>query len=235
MPDRALVGVAVADTIHLLAELVDNATAFSSPRSRGDRSTRSAVPHGIVVEIEDHGLGMTQEERLQANAMLSNPPDFETMALRGESRLGLFVVARLAARRGIKVELRDSPYGGTVALCVLPPNIVAPHSTRRRHHRDHADAGADRSTSSVPRPRATDHPSFPVQVESRSAGPALNAEAERRSVRTWTHEPSARQAVSATESIGGRKPTHRGTVPAEGRTKAPASPQADGSRTSRRS
>ncbi|MFD5828403.1 nitrate- and nitrite sensing domain-containing protein [Lentzea sp. NPDC060358] len=128
-PDRALVGVAVADTIHLLAELVDNATAFSSPRSEVVIHSANAVPHGIVIEIEDHGLGLTQEERLQANAKLSNPPDFETMAFRGESRLGLFVVARLAARRGIKVELRDSPYGGTVALCVLPPNIVAPHHT----------------------------------------------------------------------------------------------------------
>ncbi|HUQ59305.1 nitrate- and nitrite sensing domain-containing protein [Lentzea sp.] len=128
-PDRALVGVAVADTIHLLAELVDNATAFSSPRSEVVIHSADAVPHGIVIEIEDHGLGLTQEERLQANAKLSNPPDFETMAFRGESRLGLFVVARLAARRGIKVELRDSPYGGTVALCVLPPNIVAPRTT----------------------------------------------------------------------------------------------------------
>ncbi|MFD9705888.1 nitrate- and nitrite sensing domain-containing protein [Lentzea sp. NPDC059081] len=127
-PDRALVGVAVADTIHLLAELIDNATAFSSPRSEVVIHSADAVPHGIVIEIEDHGLGLTQEERLQANAKLSNPPDFETMAFRGESRLGLFVVARLAARRGIKVELRDSPYGGTVALCVLPPNIVAPHT-----------------------------------------------------------------------------------------------------------
>ncbi|SDP89683.1 sensor histidine kinase [Lentzea jiangxiensis] len=158
VPDRALVGVAVADTIHLLAELVDNATAFSSPRSEVVIHS-NAVPHGIVVEIEDHGLGLTQEERLQANAKLSNPPDFETMAFRGESRLGLFVVARLAARRGIKVELRDSPYGGTVALCVLPPNIVAPHDitettqmppVRSSHVRHHG--------------HAEDHPSFPITV-----------------------------------------------------------------------
>ncbi|WP_233439612.1 MULTISPECIES: sensor histidine kinase [Lentzea] len=161
VPDRALVGVAVADTIHLLAELVDNATAFSSPRSEVIVHS-SAVPHGIVIEIEDHGLGMTQEERLQANAKLSNPPDFETMAFRGESRLGLFVVARLAARRGIKVELRDSPYGGTVALCVLPPNIVAPHSA----------AGDITETTQMPvrsfhdhrHGHLEEHPSFPVTL-----------------------------------------------------------------------
>ncbi|WP_245778167.1 sensor histidine kinase [Lentzea xinjiangensis] len=161
VPDRALVGVAVADTIHLLAELVDNATAFSSPRSEVVVHS-NAVPHGIVIEIEDHGLGMTQEERLQANAKLSNPPDFETMAFRGESRLGLFVVARLAARRGIKVELRDSPYGGTVALCVLPPTIVAPHTA----------AGDITETTQMPvrsfhdqrHGHVEEHPSFPVAV-----------------------------------------------------------------------
>ncbi|NGY65750.1 histidine kinase [Lentzea sp. NEAU-D13] len=161
VPDRALVGVAVADTIHLLAELVDNATAFSSPRSEVIVHS-SAVPHGIVIEIEDHGLGMTREERLQANAKLSNPPAFETMAFRGESRLGLFVVARLAARRGIKVELRDSPYGGTVALCVLPPNIVAPHNT----------AGDITETTQMPvrsfhdhhHGHVEEHPSFPITV-----------------------------------------------------------------------
>jgi len=171
VPDRALVGVAVADTIHLLAELVDNATAFSSPRSEVIVHS-NAVPHGIVIEIEDHGLGMTQEERLQANAKLSNPPDFETMAFRGESRLGLFVVARLAARRGIKVELRDSPYGGTVALCVLPPNIVAPHST----------AGDISETTQMPvqsfhdtyHGHGADHPSFPVKVNP-EVHEALNA------------------------------------------------------------
>ncbi|MET8762519.1 nitrate- and nitrite sensing domain-containing protein [Lentzea sp. NPDC004782] len=173
VPDRALVGVAVADTIHLLAELVDNATAFSSPRSEVIIHS-SAVPHGIVIEIEDHGLGMTQEERLQANAKLSNPPDFETMAFRGESRLGLFVVARLAARRGIKVELRDSPYGGTVALCVLPPNIVAPHNT----------AGDITETTQMPvrsfhdqhHGHVEEHPSFPVTLAP-EVREALNATA----------------------------------------------------------
>jgi hypothetical protein len=132
------------------------------------------VPHGIVIEIEDHGLGMTQEERLQANAKLSNPPDFETMAFRGESRLGLFVVARLAARRGIKVELRDSPYGGTVALCVLPPNIVAPHNT----------AGDITETTQMPvrsfhdqrHGHLEEHPSFPVTVTPEFQA-ALNATA----------------------------------------------------------
>ncbi|GAA3856467.1 ATP-binding protein [Saccharothrix violaceirubra] len=124
VPDTALVGAAVADTIHLIAELVDNATAFSSPRSQVQVHA-SEVPQGVVVEIEDHGLGINPEDREQHNAMLADPPEFDAMRLRGESRLGLFVVARLAARRGIHVELRESPYGGTLALVVVPSAIVA--------------------------------------------------------------------------------------------------------------
>ncbi|OLR92054.1 sensor histidine kinase [Actinokineospora bangkokensis] len=124
VPDVALQGVAVADTIHLVAELVDNAASFSPPRSQVEVYT-SQVSGGVVVEIEDHGLGMTAEDRDQHNQMLAHPPEFDAMALRGESRLGLFVVARLAARRSIRVELRESPYGGTVALVFIPSEIVA--------------------------------------------------------------------------------------------------------------
>ncbi|HVK19944.1 MAG TPA: nitrate- and nitrite sensing domain-containing protein [Actinokineospora sp.] len=123
VPDVALQGVAVADTIHLVAELVDNAASFSPPRSQVEVYT-SLVSGGVVVEIEDHGLGMTAEDREAANQMLAYPPEFDAMALRGESRLGLFVVARLAVRRSIRVELRESPYGGTVALVFLPSDIV---------------------------------------------------------------------------------------------------------------
>ncbi|WNV88837.1 nitrate- and nitrite sensing domain-containing protein [Umezawaea sp. Da 62-37] len=124
VPETALVGAAVADTIHLIAELVDNATAFSSPRSQVQVHS-SQVPQGIVVEIEDHGLGMNPDDRARSNKMLANPPEFDAMSLRGESRLGLFVVARLADRRGIRVELRESLYGGTLALVLIPSEIVA--------------------------------------------------------------------------------------------------------------
>ncbi|MGW6934600.1 sensor histidine kinase [Lentzea sp. NPDC054927] len=123
VPEVALVGAAVADTIHLIAELVDNATSFSSPRSQVEVHS-SEVPQGLVLEIEDHGLGIKPDDREQHNKMLAAPPDFEAMRLRGESRLGLFVVARLAARRGIHVELRDCPSGGTIALVLVPSELI---------------------------------------------------------------------------------------------------------------
>ncbi|ACU36012.1 sensor histidine kinase [Actinosynnema mirum] len=128
VPEVALVGASVADTIHLIAELVDNATAFSSPRSQVQIHA-SEVPQGVVVEIEDHGLGISPEDRDAHNAMLADPPEFDAMRLRGESRLGLFVVARLAARRGVHVELRESPYGGTLAMVLVPSSSVAAPNT----------------------------------------------------------------------------------------------------------
>jgi signal transduction histidine kinase len=142
VPEVALAGAAVADVIHLIAELVDNATSFSSPRSQVEVHS-SEVPQGLVIEIEDHGLGIKPEDREQHNRMLTAPPDFEAMRLRGESRLGLFVVARLAARRGIHVELRDCPTGGTIALVLVPSELIV------------GEAGAADTSEPVQMPKPT--------------------------------------------------------------------------------
>ncbi|HEV7909475.1 MAG TPA: nitrate- and nitrite sensing domain-containing protein [Pseudonocardiaceae bacterium] len=194
VPDTALVGAAVADAIHLIAELVDNATAFSSPRSQVQVHS-SEVPQGVVVEIEDHGLGMSPEDRERANEMLAAPPEFDAMALKGESRLGLFVVARLAARRGIRVELRESPYGGTLALVLIPLEIIAgptsavdPTETtqlplRTYHEQNHEHTEIPRQgeatdeAATFPEPAGTSQftsglDDFWAQVESAQAEPA---------------------------------------------------------------
>jgi signal transduction histidine kinase len=136
-PDTAVLGSAVADTIHLIAELVDNATSFSPPRSQVLVGS-TPVARGVVVEVEDQGLGMSEEDRERANTMMADPPEFDAMALRADSRLGLFVVARLAARLDVTVEFRVSPYGGTRAIVLLPSQILAndvpedPESTSQR-------------------------------------------------------------------------------------------------------
>jgi hypothetical protein len=123
-PEVSLLGGVVGDVIHLLAELMDNATSFSSPRSQVQVFS-SDTPRGVLLQIEDEGLGMRADDRNEANALLSTPPKFEDITARGDSRLGLFVVAQLAARRGIEVDLRDSAEGGTVAFVLLPEDIVA--------------------------------------------------------------------------------------------------------------
>jgi signal transduction histidine kinase len=155
VPDVSLVGSAVADAVHLVAELVDNATAFSPPESEV-RVTGTVAANGVVIEVEDRGLGMSEEDRAQANAMLAEAPDFAAMALRGDARLGLFVVARLAARLDIRVELRPSPYGGIRAIVLVPTQLMATEvysngsaDTESLLPRRTRQSGAVRSTASA--------------------------------------------------------------------------------------
>ena len=126
VPDVSIAGTSVADVIHLVAELVDNATAFSPPRSQVHVNATQAAK-GVVIEVEDQGLGMSPEDRERANALMVTPPDFDAMAAGGDSRLGLFVIARLAARNSIDVEFRISPYGGTRAIVLVPSRVLTGH------------------------------------------------------------------------------------------------------------
>ncbi|WP_395106750.1 nitrate- and nitrite sensing domain-containing protein [Actinomadura sp. SCN-SB] len=120
LPRKALVGSAVADVIHLLAEIVENATTFSPPRSPVKVSGH-AVASGLVIEVEDRGLGMPETDLAAANERLADPPEFDPA---DSARLGLFVVARLARRHGITVTLRQSPYGGTTAIALIPASLL---------------------------------------------------------------------------------------------------------------
>ncbi|GAA3474667.1 hypothetical protein GCM10018965_092200 [Nonomuraea roseola] len=121
MPDHSLAGPVVGDVIHLIAELIENATVFSPPHTavtvRGELAA-----HGFAIEVEDRGLGLSEEELADLNERLANPPEFD---LADSDRLGLFVVARLAARHDIRVTLRGSPYGGTTAIVLIPGELVS--------------------------------------------------------------------------------------------------------------
>jgi signal transduction histidine kinase len=118
--DIGVAGHAVSDVVHLLAELIENAISFSPPGTKVQVAGQP-VSNGYVLEIEDRGLGMSDEELVEANERLANPPliDFALSRM-----LGLFVVGRLATRYGIRVQLRHSWYGGVTALVLLPPSIT---------------------------------------------------------------------------------------------------------------
>jgi signal transduction histidine kinase len=118
-PD-SVTGAAANDVVHLLAELVENATSFSPPNSRVEIRA-DAVGIGVAVEIEDRGLGLTPAELTEINARLASPPEFD---LAHSDQLGLFVVGQLATRHGIRVSLRESPYGGATAIVLLPRSII---------------------------------------------------------------------------------------------------------------
>ncbi|PZH02187.1 ATPase [Streptomyces sp. NTH33] len=122
VPEAEIHGRAVTDLVHLLAELLENATTFSSPQTKV-RVTATRLPDGrVMVEIHDKGIGLTAEDFADINHKLANPP---TVDVAISQRMGLFVVGRLADRHGIRVQLRPSgEQAGTTSLVMLPDAIT---------------------------------------------------------------------------------------------------------------
>jgi signal transduction histidine kinase len=121
--EGTLRGHAVADIIHLLAELVENATTFSEPHTqvllRAQRVTA-----GLAVEVEDRGLGMPAQEQARINALLAEPDHIDLSKLLADGRIGLYVVSALARRHGIAVRLQSNIYGGIQAVLVIPRGLI---------------------------------------------------------------------------------------------------------------
>ena len=123
-PAASLAGRAGSDVVHLLAELLDNATAFSPPESQVVMSTTRSPDGAIVIEISDRGVGMADDELADANTRLVGPSGVDVSASR---RMGLFVVGRLAARHGIGVRLSSTaagPGSGLTASVSVPPSLI---------------------------------------------------------------------------------------------------------------
>ncbi|MGW2435057.1 nitrate- and nitrite sensing domain-containing protein [Streptomyces sp. NPDC001640] len=122
VPEAEIHGRAVTDLVHLLAELLENATTFSSPQTKV-RVTATRLPDGrIMVEIHDKGIGLTAEDFADINHKLANPPTVDAAI---SQRMGLFVVGRLSDRHGIRVQLRPSgEQAGTTSLVMLPDAIT---------------------------------------------------------------------------------------------------------------
>jgi signal transduction histidine kinase len=133
-PGIAVRGHAVNDVVHLLSELAENATTFSAADTPVAVSGHLLSSGGVLLDITDQGVGMGAEEMAHANWRLDNPPVVDVAVSR---RMGLFVVARLAARHGIRVRLRPAPAGGLTALVWLPDEVIghqsdsSPHGARR--------------------------------------------------------------------------------------------------------
>jgi PAS domain S-box-containing protein len=119
--DLTLSGQAASDVAHLLAELVENATSFSSPTT-GVEVSGGPAANGYVLEIEDHGIGMSDAELAEANRRLAAPLAADNIAV--SRMMGFHVVGRLAARHGIRVQLRPRWFGGVTALVLLPVGLL---------------------------------------------------------------------------------------------------------------
>jgi len=125
-PGIAVRGQAVNDVVHLLAELAENATSFSAADTPVAVSGHLLNSGGVLLDITDQGVGMGAEEMAHANWRLDNPPVVDVAVSR---RMGLFVVARLAARHGIRVRLRPASMGGMTALVWLPDEVISYETT----------------------------------------------------------------------------------------------------------
>jgi signal transduction histidine kinase len=124
-PGIQVVGQAVNDVVHLVAEIVENATTFSPEDTQVYVTGQPLTSGGVLLDITDNGVGISEQEMAHANWRLDNPPVVDVAVSR---RMGLFVVGRLAARHGVRVRLRHAQSGGLTALIWLPESVASPET-----------------------------------------------------------------------------------------------------------
>ncbi|MFJ2784722.1 MULTISPECIES: sensor histidine kinase [unclassified Streptomyces] len=171
--DGTLRGHAVADVIHLLAELVENATLFSAPHTTVLLRAQY-VSAGLAIEVEDRGLGMPVSEQARMNTLLADPDQVSAAHLLQDGRIGLFVVSALARRHGITARLQSNIYGGVQAVLVLPQGLL----------------GTDADCLSTPEHRTSAHPVPPVPVPGQSPAPTASAPPPKQTPQTPTPPPA---------------------------------------------
>ncbi|MFJ8013441.1 nitrate- and nitrite sensing domain-containing protein [Streptomyces sp. NPDC096339] len=226
LAEAAVVGGAVADLTHLLAELIENAAQFSPPHTKVQVSGEP-VGAGYVLEVEDRGLGMGRESLSEANRRIEQS---EALDLFDSDRLGLFVVSRLSARHGVKVHLRTSPYGGTTAVVLLPNSMLQgaitagapepdperapePPAQPRNQPRNHPPAAVP-VPPPAPRPKAVAGPEQP---------PAMTVVREDgRGVPAHERPPAAHQPAVPPAPVAPLRPRATGAGGAVTRTQPPA-------------
>ncbi|MDP4503996.1 sensor histidine kinase [Nonomuraea turcica] len=117
-------GGAAADIIHLVAELVENATKFSPPHTQV-LLRAEAVTAGLAIEIEDRGLGIPREAQRRLNDLLTAPERVDVDELVQDGRIGLLVVSALSRRHKVVVRVQTNIYGGTQAIVVIPNELIS--------------------------------------------------------------------------------------------------------------
>jgi signal transduction histidine kinase len=154
VPDVAVQGLAIHDLVHVLAELLDNATYFSEPETK--ITVRAVVTRkkALAIQVTDHGVGMSDDQIQEVNKRLADPPDLDVSVTR---RMGLYVVARLAQRHGIEVRLRENEdiEGGIIARVVVPAELLMPMRAMN------AAMGVDNRTPPPPTRAETSMPTMP--------------------------------------------------------------------------
>lgn len=174
--DGILQGAAVADVIHLVAELVENATKFSAPHTQVLLRAQS-VASGLAIDVEDRGLGMLPADRHRMNGLLADPGLVNISELLRDGRIGLFVVSTLARRHGVKVQLQSNIFGGTQSIVILPASLVEAGQTgqaERRNQRPEPAVNAARpaATQTIATQTIAPQAATPQALGAQAAGPA---------------------------------------------------------------
>ncbi|MGW0844689.1 ATP-binding protein [Streptomyces sp. NPDC002787] len=208
--DGTLRGHAVADVIHLLAELVENATVFSAPHTQV-LLRANLVTSGLAVEVEDRGLGMPVTEQNKMNALLADPDQVNVASLLQDGRIGLFVVSQLARRHGIQVRLQTNIYGGVQAAFVVPQGLLGTDSGDVPPSQPHTQ----QSDGVRRQPAAPRHPQPATAQRASASGPADRPVADR-ATRTTTDRPGRPAPAHPTRT----EPGHR-SAPAPARPSVP--------------
>ncbi|WP_224387104.1 nitrate- and nitrite sensing domain-containing protein [Pseudonocardia sp. ICBG1293] len=224
-PNATIAGRAANDLVHLLAELLDNATNFSPPDSQVVMSTTRTADESLLIEISDRGVGMMDSELVDANQRLSGPAEVDVSASR---RMGLFVVGRLAARHRVGVRLASAAVGGgsggLSASVTVPPQLV-PSAQLPEQRRD-GDPGAwggpppqggEQQAPPQPAPALTGggapdepRPDSPVAVNGSGRGGSLpSMVAGSDGPMTPTFETGAPSSTGARNGSGSGLPTRR--------------------------
>jgi signal transduction histidine kinase len=174
-PGISVRGQAVNDVVHLIAELAENASSFSAADTPVKVSGHLLNSGGVLLDITDQGVGMGAEEMAHANWRLDNPPVVDVAVSR---RMGLFVVARLAARHGIRVRLRPASAGGLTALVWLPDEVISHDSAggpSGMRHFDVSSPGTTAAAAAAGTAAGYGAPAWPLDAESEGRSAAASA------------------------------------------------------------
>ena len=239
-PGIAITGQAVSDVVHLLAEVIENATIFSAKDTPVHVAAQELTSGGVLIEVSDNGVGIPEARLAEMNWRLDNPPVMDVSVSR---HMGLFAVARLAERHGVRVRLRPRSPHGLTALVWLPDSVTEReaglYGARSRTFAASARAAGRppgtacppaRSRTPCPRTTARERPArdTPAPTAAASSSPITPAPAR---ASQPSQPPPSRTRASQTRACRTRACRTRGRSPAPGRrrrTGSAARPSAAG-------